>query len=324
MIVNREYKLKNTYNKVFRENLILVAIALLVIVTASIEPVFLSAGNMINVMRQFGPLIMVSLGMTFVIIGGFIDLSVAGIISLVAVCTVLLIDVVGQGPALLIGLGVGAVCGLLNSLLLLSSGALTQAEALFMTYGMSVVYGALALILSNGSTKHIGWAKNATTYFSVIGSGKIAFVPVSFALFAISLIILYLLQNKSYIGRVMKLTGGNITAARLCGLEVNRSIIFIYVISGVMTAIGSIVLISRITTASPVIGFGYETNAILAVVVGGTTLEGGKGSVLRTVVGTLLVILLANCMNILGVSVYMQYILRGLILVLAIWLDRHK
>ena len=322
--MNLAHKAKDIYNTVFRENLIVVAIALLVIVTASIEPVFFSSGNLINVMRQFGPLIMVSLGMTFVIIGGFIDLSVAGIISLVAVCTVLLIDVVGQGPALLLGLGVGALCGIINSMLLLSSGALTQAEALFMTYGMSVVYGALALILSNGSTKHIGWAKNATTYFTFIGSGTIGYVPVSFAIFAVALLVLYILQNKTYVGRVMKLTGGNITAARLCGLEVNRSLIFIYVISGLMTAIGAIVLISRITTASPVIGFGYETNAILAVVVGGTTLEGGKGSVLRTVLGTLLVILLANCMNILGVSVYMQYILRGFILVVAIWLDRHK
>ena len=322
--MNLAHKTKDIYNTVFRENLIVVAIALLVIVTASIEPVFFSSGNLINVMRQFGPLIMVSLGMTFVIIGGFIDLSVAGIISLVAVCTVLLIDVVGQGPALLLGLGVGALCGIINSMLLLSSGALTQAEALFMTYGMSVVYGALALILSNGSTKHIGWAKNATTYFTFIGSGTIGYVPVSFAIFAVALLVLYILQNKTYVGRVMKLTGGNITAARLCGLEVNRSLIFIYVISGLMTAIGAIVLISRITTASPVIGFGYETNAILAVVVGGTTLEGGKGSVLRTVLGTLLVILLANCMNILGVSVYMQYILRGFILVVAIWLDRHK
>lgn len=317
-------KFRNFCNLIFQEYLILVAIGILIIVTASVEPVFLSVGNMMNVMRQFGPLIMVSLGMTFVIIGGFIDLSVAGIISIVAVATVPLIDVVGQVPALFIGLIIGALCGVANSVLLLTSGALTQAEALFITYGMSVVYGAIALILSGGSTHHITWSKRDTTVFEVIGSGSVGFLPVSFIIFLVCLLILYILQNKSYIGRVMRLTGGNKTAAKLCGLEVNRSIIFIYAISGLMAAVGSLVLISRVTTASPVIGLGYETNAILAVVVGGTTLDGGKGSVLRTVVGTLLVILLSNCMNLLGVSVYMQYIFRGFILIAAICLDNRK
>ena len=120
------------------------------------------------------------------------------------------------------------------------------------------------------------------------------------------------------------MTGGNKTAAELAGIPIKRSIAFIYTISGLMTALGAIVLFSRVTAASPVIGKGYETNAILSVVVGGTTLVGGNGSVLRTVLGTTLVILLSNCMNLLGVSVYMQYMMRGAILILAIWLDNRK
>ncbi|GAU78820.1 ABC transporter permease [Fusibacter sp. 3D3] len=319
-----KYEFKKIFELIFKEYLILGAIAILVLVTSIVQPAFLSVGNLSNVIRQFGPLIMVALGMTFVIIGGFIDLSVAGIISLVAVATVYLIDIVGQGPALIIGIGIGIACGILNSALLLTSGALTQAEALFITYGMSLVYGALALIISGGSTQHIFWSENNTSLFELIGSGSVGFFSISFILFLICLLILYLLQNYTYAGRVMRLTGGNKTAAELCGVNINRSIIFIYAISGLMSAIGSIVLISRVTTASPVIGMGYETNAILAVVVGGTTLAGGKGSVMRTVLGTMLVILLSNCMNLLGVSVYLQYVLKGAILVIAIWMDNRK
>lgn len=322
--MSEQIKFKKIINIIFKEYLVLVAIVILALITAIVEPNFLSVGNMTNVMRQFGPLIMVALGMTFVIIGGFIDLSVAGIMSLVAVVTLFLIEPLGQIPALIIGLCLGAFCGYLNSVLLLVSGALTQAEALFITFGMSMVYGALALIFSGGSTKHMSYTDKDTWVFEAIGSGSIGFLSVSFVIFLVVLLLLYIFQKKTYMGRSICLTGGNKTAARLSGIPVNRSIMYIYTISGFMAALGAIVLFSRVTTASPVLGKGYETNAILAVVVGGTTLIGGKGSVLRTVLGTMLVILMSNCLNLLGVSVYMQYMMKGAILVLAIWLDNRK
>jgi ribose transport system permease protein len=322
--MSERFNLKNIIQTRFRDYLVLVAIAILVLVTAIVEPNFLSTGNLTNVMRQFGPLIMVALGMTFVIIGGFIDLSVAGIMSLVAVVTLSLIQPLGQIPALLIGLCLGAFCGYLNSVIILVSGAMKQAEALFITFGMSTVFGALALIYSRGSTKHMRGIKTDISIFKEIGSGSVGFFSVSFIIFLGCLLLLYIFQNKTYMGRAIYLTGGNKTAAELAGIPVNRSIKFIYTISGLMTALGAIVLFSRVTTASPVLGKGFETNAILAVVVGGTTLLGGNGSVLRTVLGTMLVILLSNCMNLLGVSVYMQFMLKGAILVTAIWLDNRK
>jgi ribose transport system permease protein len=322
--MSEQFNLKNITRIVFRDYLVLVAIAILVLVTAIVEPNFLTAGNLTNVMRQFGPLVMVALGMTFVIIGGFIDLSVAGIMSLVAVVTLSLIDPIGQVPALIVGLGLGAFCGYLNSALILVSGAMTQAEALFATFGMSMVYGALALIQSGGSTQRMSRVQGDTSVFEAIGSGDVGFLSVSFVIFLGCLLLLYIFQNKTYMGRSIYLTGGNKTAAELSGISIKRSISIIYTISGLMAALGAIVLFSRVTTASPVIGKGFETNAILAVVVGGTTLIGGNGSVLRTVLGTMLVILLSNCMNLLGVSVYMQYMLKGAILVLAIWLDNRK
>jgi ribose transport system permease protein len=319
-----KFDLKHVFKTLFRDYLVLVAIFLLVLVTIIVEPKFLSAENLTNIMRQFGPLIMVALGMTFVIIGGFIDLSVAGMLSLVAVVTLSMIEPFGQVTALIIGLSLGVFCGYLNSVLLLASGALSQAEALFITYGMSVVYGALALIFSGGSTKHMSYITRDYSLFTEIGEGHVGIFSVSFVIFLILLFLLYVFHNKTYMGRSISLTGGNKTAAQLSGIPVGLSINYIYIISGFMTAVGAIVLFSRVTTASPVLGRNYELNAILAVVVGGTTLAGGKGSVIRTVLGTLLVILLSNCMNLLGVSPYMQTVMRGAILVLAIWLDNRK
>jgi len=318
--MNQQSSLWKAGNLIFR-NYVLIAILLLVMITIAVEPNFMTSENMINIMRQFGPLVMVALGMTFVIIGGFIDLSVAGTISLVAVVTITLIEPLGQVPALLIGLAVGALCGFINSLLILSSGALTQAEALFITFGMSTVYSAVALMYSGGSTEHMRYLTVSTSIIEALGQGNVGVFSVSFLVFLGCLAVLWVFQTQTRMGRAICLTGGNKTAARLCGIPVERSVMVIYTISGVMAAIGAIILFARITTASPVIGAGFETNAILAVVVGGTTLKGGKGSVLRTVMGVLLVILMSNCLNLLGVTPYMQVVLKGAILVLAIWLD---
>ncbi len=313
----------------FREYAIVVAIILLAVVTAIVEPKFLSTGNLTNIMRQFGPLIMVALGMTFVIIAGFIDLSVGGIMSLVAVITIALVEPLGQIPALIIGILFGAACGALNSLIVLISGAITQAEALFITYGMWVVYRALALIYTGGQTKHLDYVSESGEHanisvFSALGKGTVGIVSVSFIVFVVILIILYIFQSKTYLGRAINLTGGNKTAARLAGINIKRSIMSIYVISGTMAAIGAIIYFSRVTTASPVLGNGFETNAILAVVLGGASLTGGKGNVLRTALGTFMVILMANCMNLLGASTYTQYLMRGAVLILVVLLDKRK
>lgn len=307
-----------------RDYLVLVMIAALVVITAVVEPKFLYPANLVNIMRQFGPLIMVSLGMTFVIIGGFIDLSVAGTINLVAVVTISLIQPLGQGPALLVGLALGTVCGVLNAVLILSSGALTQAEALFLTFGMSTVYSAVALLYSGGATLHFWDFQASKSVFEAIGAGNVGPLSWSFVIFLFFLAVLWVFQEKTVEGRYIRLTGGNKTAARLAGVNVSRSIVLIYTLCGFMTGVGAIVLFSRITTAAPVIGMGYETNAILAVVVGGTTLLGGKGSVLRTVMGVLLVTLMSNCLDLLNVSTYLQVAVKGAILVFAIWLDNRK
>lgn len=306
------------------QNLVLIGIIILCIVTAVKEPLFLSKDNFTNILRQFGTLSFVALGMTYVIVGGFIDLSVVGTISLVGVVTLSLIDPIGQVGALLIGLLLGALLGLLNGLILVRFGGRIQAEVLFMTYGMSSIFGAAALLYTNSETEHMSRCVNPYQIFTFIGNGKIGPFAASTVLFLICLLMIEWFYRKTIWGRQIALMGGNKTAATLCGYNMKRTMVLVYTICGLFAGIGSIVLLSRVTTASPVSGFGYETDAIMSVVVGGTALAGGSGSGFRTVLGVLLIILLSNCMNMLGLSTYLQTIMKGLVLVIAIWLDNRK
>jgi ribose transport system permease protein len=307
-----------------KNNPIYLAIALLVIVTTVVEPKFLTLNNFDNIIRQFGVLVFAALGMTFVIMAGFLDLSIGGIISLVAVVTVTMIDKVGQGPAILIGLSVGLGCGLLNSILIITSGALTQAESLFITFGMSLVYGAVALMYVQGVTQFLTYSATDISIFEAINSGQIGILSVAATMFLVALAVLVVIEKRTYMGRAVVLTGGNKVAARLAGIPISKTIVMIYAISGLLSAIGAVVLVSRVTLADPTMGTPYMTQAILAVVVGGTALVGGRGSVLWTVLGAFLLILLNNCLNLLGVSSYVQFMLWGVILIAVIWLDAVK
>lgn len=314
-------------NKLLRfinQNLVLLGIIVLITVTAVIQPKFLMTRNLTNILRQMTSLAFVALGMTFVIIGGFIDLSVVGMVSLVSVITASLINPIGQVGALLCGLLAGALLGYLNGTILTKFGATIQAEVLFITYGMSSVFIAVGLLVTNAETLRIARSTRPYDMFTAIGSGSFLGIPISILIFAVILAIMYFFQTRTLAGRSISLMGGNKTAAYLCGFNINRTMQMVYTINGLMSAFGSIVLMSRVTTATATLGTGYEANAILCVVVGGTTLAGGKGNVLRTLLGVFLITLLSNCMNLLGLSTYMQTVMNGAVLVTAIWLDNRK
>jgi ribose transport system permease protein len=313
-----------TMKKILREYLVLIMLVVLIVLTMIVEPKFFTPENLTNIMRQFGPLSLVALGMTFVVFAGFIDLSIPGMLSLVTVITVSVIDSIGQVPALFVGLTLGVAMGMLNSFMVISCGALTLAEALFITFGMSTLYGAFALIVTGGTTPHMSWIKADISLYEAIGKGSVGPFSISFLIFLGCLLVLYIFQSRTRMGRTVMLTGGNKEAAFLAGVNVKGNIVFIFTICGLMTALAAIVLFSRVTTASPVSGLNYETNALLAVVVGGTPIKGGRGSVVRTVLGVFLVTLMSNCLNLLGATPYMQVILKGAILVIAIWLDNRK
>ena len=320
--------MSQTKNKSFmkwlQQNLVLVGIIILVVVTALVEPKFLQPRNLTNVMKQLSALPFVALGMTFVIICGFINLSVPGLISLVAVISALTINTIGQGGSLLLGFVVGIALGWLTGLVLTACGAMTQAEVLFITYGLSRVFIALAVMLSGAKTVRIKDSTKPITVYSMLGSYNVWIFPIVFLFFIVILIIMHIFLTKTLPGRLIMLTGGNKDAAYLAGYNVKRIMRMVYAICGGLTALGSLDMLARIGTAQSGNGSGYETDAILCVVVGGTTLKGGKGSVLRTMFGVALITLLGNCMNMLGLSTYMQTVMRGAVLVIAIWLDNRK
>jgi len=309
----------------FMEYLVLLAIVALVVVTAILEPRFLSGANVTNLMRQFGPLSFVALGMTFIILGGFIDLSVPGMISLVAMVTLGLVDTIGEIPAMMVGIALGTTLGAINGTVLVLSGANTQAKALFITFGMSQIFRSIALQYTGGFPMNWGTLfEHPMPVTRALGTGMVGPLSISFMLFLFFLIVLYIFQTKTFLGRFITYTGGNLVAAELGGVPVKRTMIFIYALCGFMVAIGSIALFSRVSVTVPTVGTFFERDAIMAVVVGGTSLTGGRGSVLRTVMGVSLIILMSNCMNLLGVQTHAQEVVRGAILVLAIWLDHRR
>lgn len=316
-------KQANPVVKFLQQNLVLIGIVILIIVTAIVNPKFLGAANLTNVMRQLGALPFVALGMTFVITGGFIDLSVVGIISLSAVATVAMINPLGQVGAIIFGIVLGGLMGYLNGTILTGCGAMTQAEVLFITYGMSTVYQAVGLLFTNAETLRLARSTKPITIFTTLSS-TVWIVPVVLIVFVVLLVAMHFFLNKTLAGRSVSLMGGNKDAAYLCGFNVKRTMRMVYTINGLMSALAAIALVSRVTTATATCGTGYETDAILCVVVGGTTLKGGKGSVLRTMLGVVLITLLGNCMNMFGLSTYMQTVMRGAVLVIAIWLDNRR
>ena len=315
---------KNQISQFLLEYLVFFAILILVVVTAIIQPNFLTAQNFTNLMRQFGPLSFVALGMTFIIIGGFIDLSVPGLISLVAIITLSLVDSIGEIGAILVGLALGTSLGCLNGAVLVVSGASTQAKALFITFGMSQLYGAIALFHTSGRSMNRTLIEHSMPLTVALGTGMVGFLSLSFVVFLCFLAGLYIFQSRTLLGRNINYTGGNIVAAELSGIPTKRVMVLIYAICGFMSAVGAVMLFSRVTVTTPTVGFGFERDAIMSVVVGGTSLLGGKGSVVRTMLGVSLVVLMSNCMNLLGVQTHLQEVLRGAILVTAIWLDHRR
>ena len=316
-------KTMNPAVKFLQENLVLIGIVILMIVTAIINPTFVTAKNLTNVLRQLGPLPFVALGMTFVIIGGFIDLSVVGTMSLTAVVIVSLVDPLGQVGAIVVGLALGAMLGYINGAVLTGCGAMTQAEVLFITYGLSSVYQAIGLLFTNAETLRLMRSTKPVTIFTTVAD-TIGVVPIIAIIFVVMLVIMHIFLTKTLAGRGVSLLGGNKDTAYLCGFNVKRTMRMIYAINGFFAAMAGFALVARVTTATATCGTGYETDAILCVVVGGTSLKGGKGSVLRTMLGVVLITLLGNCMNMLGLSTYMQSVMRGAVLVVAIWLDNRR
>ncbi|MBN3856863.1 ribose ABC transporter permease [Paraburkholderia sp. Ac-20340] len=293
-------------------------IALLIIAVALsiVSPNFLTLDNLLNVMRQASINALIAFGMTLVILLGGIDLS-AG--SVLALSSVIIATLLSSGTnamvATIAGLAAGGLMGLANGIVI-SKGKVAPFIA---TLGSMTVLRGLALVVSNGSPI----SSFSSDFFSLLGGGYVArLVPIPVVLMLVMFGLFWVLLRKTVFGRHIYATGGNAESAKLSGVKVDRIQLWVYTISGVMSALAGVVLTSRLNSAQPTAGTGYELDAIAAVVLGGTSLTGGRGWIFGTLVGALLIGVLNNGLNLLDVSSFYQQVIKGGVILLAVLIDR--
>lgn len=281
------------------------------------SPYFLTGTNLFDILRQSTFVLVVALGSTLVIMTAGIDLSVGAVLGLSAgITSWLLLQGVPTIPAVLGGLACGAACGLLNGLII-TQLEVTDFVATLAT--MSAFRGALFLM-----TMGVPFARFARPTFSFLGRGMLGPVPVPVIIVAILFLILSYLLTQTRFGRHLLAVGSNRDAAYLSGVQVNLTKLLVYTIAGVCSGLAGILLSSRLSSVPPDLGTGYELQAIAAVVIGGTGLSGGKGTLLGTVVGAIMIGMIANGLILLNVNPFYQYIINGALIVIAVSLNRPR
>ncbi|WP_313187659.1 ABC transporter permease [Lacrimispora sp.] len=299
----------------FREYGVVIGFILLCVVISFATPAFATQKNILNLLRQSSIIGIIATGMTFVIISGSFDISVGAVAALSGAVTMKLITMGNGVPvaiAVMAALGIGAVVGLINGIAV----AKINVPSLIATMAMvSVVKGSMLMFTG-------GYPITRTIpVLDTIGNGYVAGIPIPVIIFAAAVAIAFIILTKTRFGRYVYSVGGNEEASKLNGINVDSYKIKVFVINSVLAALAGIVLVGRMGTASPAAGDGYDMDAIASVVIGGTSVAGGSGSVLKTVIGVLLMSVINNSFNLLGVDMYFQYIFKGLIILIAVGAD---
>lgn len=288
------------------------------VIAAVISPAFLNPFNVINVLRQIALFGIVSAGMTFVILTAGIDLSIGSIVAVTAVVSALLLQAgIPITIVIVAGLLVGVALGMINGVGI----TLGRIPPFIMTLGMMVMGRGLAMTIAEGHP--IGF-NNAAADFAWLGQGYLLSIPVPVWIFAAIAAAAFFVLRYTVFGRNIYAVGSNPEAARLSGINVSLTIFFVYVISGVLASLTALIFVSRLTVGEPTAGTGLELEAIAITVIGGTNLFGGEGSIIGTVVGAAIFAVLANLLNLAGVSPFTQQIVKGAIIVAAVLLEIHR
>ena len=295
-----------------------IALIFLVIVIGLISPQFRSLNNILSLLRQSSVNGLIAFGMTFVILTGGIDLSVGAVLAL---STVLSAGMITSGVpvplAILISLLIGAILGLISGFLV-SKGRLQPFIATLITM---TVYRGITMIYTNG--KPISNLGNSQ-FLRFIGRGEFLYIPVPIWILIIVFLIFLFLLKKTVFGRKIYSVGSNQKAAAIAGVAINKTKMIVYSISGLMSSLAGVILLSRLGSAQPVLGVGYELDAIAAVALGGTSLSGGRGKLYGTLIGILIIAVLNNGLNILGVSSYYQDVAKGIVILIAVLSDKER
>jgi len=315
--------LNNLNNNINKKNVIEIlnkfktGIGLLILVTvlSFMSPYFLTIPNLLNVVRQVSIIAIISFGMTMVILTGGIDLSVGSMLAFSGAVTAGMIVNSGLNVfvAILIGLAAGTALGLFNGIAV----AKAKLPAFIVTLAMMTVARGFTLIYTNGRP-----ISGFDETFRFFGAGYLGRIPVPVIIMFILLFVIYILLKKTPLGRYIYAIGGNEKATKLSGINTDRIKIAVYALNGFLAAVSGIILTSRLNSAQPMAGEGYELDAIAAVVLGGTSLSGGSGGVVGTIVGALIIAVLNNGLNLLNVSSFYQLVAKGAVILLAVFLDR--
>jgi ribose transport system permease protein len=286
------------------------------VVAGTASPHFFQWPNLVNVSRQIGLYGIVAISMTLVILTKGIDLSVGSIVGVVAVtCAGLLASGTPVVLVVLAGLAIGAVFGAVNGL----GVTLGRMPPFIITLGTMVVGRGLTLMISNGTPVNLGAGDGGS--FGWLGNGKMLGVPVPVWIFAALALVAAFVLARTVFGRNIYALGSNEEAARLAGVPVQRTVFLVYVINGLCAALTALIFVSRLTVGEPTAGTGLELEAITIVVIGGTSLFGGEGGVAGTVIGAAILAVLANVLNLFGISPFTQQVVKGVIIVLAVLVE---
>lgn len=295
-----------------------IALIILVVVIGTISPQFRTVNNIFSLLRQSSVNGLIAFGMTFVILTGGIDLSVGAVLALSTVFAASMISVGVPVPvAVIISLIIGTVLGLISGFLV-SKGRLQPFIATLVTM---TIYRGITMIYTNG--KPISNLGNGE-FLRFIGRGELLGIPVPVWILLVTFLIFFFLLKKTVLGRKIYAVGSNQKAAAIAGVNINKIKLFVYSVSGFMSALAGIILLSRLGSAQPVLGIGYELDAIAAVALGGTSLSGGRGRFYGTLIGVLIIAVLNNGLNILGVSSYYQDVAKGIVILIAVLSDKER
>ncbi|MBD0785433.1 ribose ABC transporter permease [Vibrio sp. Y2-5] len=295
----------------------LIALLFLIMVVSFLNPNFFTMDNLMNILRQTSVNAIIAVGMTLVILTGGIDLSVGSVLALCGAFAASLIAIevpvlIAVPTALIAGAALGAISGFV-----IAKG---KVQAFIATLVTMTLLRGVTMVYTDGRPISTGFTDTADA-FAWFGTGYMLGIPVPVWLMAIVFAAAWYLLNHTRFGRYVYASGGNESATRLSGINVDKVKIGVYSICGLLAALAGIIVTSRLSSAQPTAGMGYELDAIAAVVLGGTSLLGGRGKIMGTLIGALIIGFLNNALNLLDVSSYYQMIAKAVVILLAVLVD---
>ncbi|MDY3005730.1 ribose ABC transporter permease [Anaerococcus sp. AGMB00486] len=296
----------------------IIALLVLIVFVSVLNPRFIRPSNLMNLLRQLIVNGFIALGMTFVILTGGIDLSVGSMLALTsAIFAGLLASGINVFLAIFIAIALGLLLGFINGLFI-TKGKLAP---FIVTLASMTIYRGITLVYTDGRPIP---GQRDNFVFAFLGRGRVLGIPFQVILFLIVFIILSLVLNKTAFGRRVYAVGGNEKASFISGINIGKVKIIVYMISALMSVLSGLVLTSRLNSAQPTAGTSYEMDAIAAVVLGGCSMSGGQGSLFGTLIGVLILGVLNNGLNLLGVSSFYQQIVKGIVIFIAVLIDRKR